>query len=104
MLRAFTLIRLRHIINTHLSLTTLGSTTPLNVKFHPPSCHFFGNGKIPRFGCSSPFSGVAKGVPCGTPSVLKIVPASQEDPQLWAHSRCKRWLIGSAGAALVSLS
>ena len=34
-------------------------------------------------------------------NLLKAVPASQEDLQLWAHSRCKRSLIGIAGAALV---
>ena len=33
--------------------------------------------------------------------VLKAVPASQEDLQLRAHSRCKRRLMDSASAALV---
>ena len=46
---------------------------------------------------------VRRGYAAGNVSNVKVVPVSSEKPQLWAHSRCKRKPIGSAGAALVSL-
>ena len=39
---------------------------PAYLKVHTASCHFLGNGKIRRFGCSLLFSGVSQGTHMGS--------------------------------------